>query len=178
VNTRRIPGAILLGLLASLVAHAAAFGDGHAVGGAFHDPLVAAALAAAVGLFAGFAAMAWIGAGRHADGSVLASRLEARLPRPVGLAAASAVWLATAEMLEGAHLGAPPLTLALSLAAAAALVYACAAGIVRLLAGIAVAVRRTTFAPRAPRRLRRAYAVVHATPAGRTGRRFARPPPR
>jgi hypothetical protein len=178
VNTRRIPGAILLGLLASLVAHAAAFGDSHAAGGAFHEPLVAAAQATAVGLFVGFAALAWIGAGRHADGSVLASRLEARLPGPVALAAASTVWLALAEMLEGPHAGAPPLTLALSLAAAAALVYALAVGVVRFLAGVAVAIRRTTFSPRAPRRHRGAHAVIVATPSGHAGRRFARPPPR
>ena len=178
VNTRRIPGAILLGLLASLVAHAAAFGDGHAVGGAFHESLATAALAAGVGLFVGFGALAWIGAGRHAEGSVLASRLEARLPRPVGLTAASTVWLSVGEMLEGPHLGAPALTLALSVAAAAALVYVLAVGIVRLLAGIAIAIRATTFAPRVPFRTRRAYVLIVAAPSGHAGRRFARPPPR
>jgi hypothetical protein len=179
VTMRRFPGAILLGLLASLAAHAAAFGDGHVAGGSFHDALVAGALAGLAGLLVAFGTWAWIGAGRQAEGSVLAARLESRLPGPLALAASAGVWLTLVESVEAGPRHAEPLpVLILSVAAAAALVYALAVGIVRLLAGIAVAIRRTPFVPRAPLRARRAHAFVFATTARRAGRRFVRPPPR
>ncbi len=45
VTLRKAPGALALGLLASLAAHAPLYGGGHAMGGTYHALILQAALA-------------------------------------------------------------------------------------------------------------------------------------
>jgi hypothetical protein len=177
MTLRGLPGALALGLLASLVAHATLFGGEHAMGGAYHALLLQAAAAACVGLLATFCALAWAGAGQVADGSVLARRLTDRLPGFAPLVAASGGWFALIEALEPHHAEAPLLATLLCLVVAAWLLLAAARGVTRAIAKAAIAVARTPFSPRVPvwtRRVRPAP-LVRRSPLLR--RRFARPPP-
>ena len=80
MKLREFPGALALGLLASLGAHTALYGSSHEMGGAFHSELVSVAVAALGGLLVAFGALAWTGSRHAADGSVLAARLTGRLP--------------------------------------------------------------------------------------------------
>ena len=80
VALRKVPGALAVGLLASLAAHTALFGGSHAMGGAYHELFLQAALTIVVGACLLFASLAWSGAKSTADGSVLAARLCSRFP--------------------------------------------------------------------------------------------------
>ncbi|MGA8535756.1 MAG: hypothetical protein WB615_16740, partial [Candidatus Tumulicola sp.] len=103
MTVRGIPGALALGLLASLLAHAALYGGHHAMGGAYHDALSELAGAGGAGFAVLLAALAWTGSRVAADGSILAARLGSRLPAIGPVAAAAGLWFALAERIEPRH---------------------------------------------------------------------------
>jgi len=177
VTLQKVPGALILGLLASLTAHAGLYGSGHAMGGSYDELLLEIAFAGLLGLTAFFGALAWGEAGGTSDGTVLASRLRERLPRAADVLLAAGLWYALGESIEPGHTAAP---LAASLAAllvASYIIAWLARAITRTVARAVLAVARTAFSPRTPSWQHRAQ----RTPAPRrpllTRRRFARPPP-
>lgn len=177
MTLRKVPGTLALGLLTSLVAHAALYRGGHLEGGAYHGLLLQAAVAGAVGLLVAFGLLAWSGARSLSDGSILAARLHDRLPGWGGLAASAAIWFGLAEWVEPHHSGAAPWIVLVCLAAVSWLVARLAGFFVRALARLAIAIVRAAFAQR----------LIPWTPLRRTApitrralwvrRRFARPPP-
>jgi hypothetical protein len=176
VTLRKVPGALALGLLASLAAHGALYHGEHAMGGAYHSLLVQAAVALSVGLLAFFGALAWSSTG-VADGSILAARLRDRLPSLFWILPAAAFWYAAAEAIEPNHLPASPLVVLVSLAAAAWVVLVLVRGIVGALARAAIAMLRAAFSPRAPSWGRRPHPKPIRRRPLRTYRRFTLPPP-
>ena len=180
VTLRKVPGALALGLLASLMAHGGLYGGEHAVGGNYHGLLLQAAFAGAVGLFGFFALLALRAArGRAVTGSVLAARLTERLPGYGMLCIAATAWYATAECLEPHHAAASWLAVPLLLGRGRIWFALLSRG------ALAVSGRRD------PRHLSLGFCRAHAvlvsrgprsSPAGAprrcaTRRRFARPPP-
>ncbi len=177
MTLRKVPGALALGLLASLAAHTAVYGDEHAMGGTYHLMLMQAALAGAVSLLIFGAALAWSSSARLTDGSVVAARLRERLPGLPWILAAAGLWYTGAEALEPHHAGPSPLLLVLVLSAAAWVVLRIARAVVALLAGVVIAVTQTQFSPRSPSWARRPRRRPISRRLTRTRRRFARPPP-
>ncbi|MBV8066708.1 MAG: hypothetical protein JO113_01940 [Candidatus Eremiobacteraeota bacterium] len=176
MTLRKVPGALALGLLASLAAHAGIYGGEHAMGGAYHELIVQLTLAGGISLLVFFAALAW-GESAAADGSVLAARLRERLPGLGAVFAAAALCYIASEALEPHHAAAPPIAALLALAAAAWLVLRLASGLARVLASVVIAIWSPPFAPRAPswkRQVRRRPSLRRILV---TRRRFARPPP-
>jgi hypothetical protein len=170
-----MPGALGLGLLASLFTHAVLFGNGHAVGGALHEALIQGAVAVASALALAWGALAW-DARRLADGTVLGARLTSHLPGWPAVAGCAAGWYFLIEHSEAPHAGAGLGIVLAALVACAALICKVAQFLVRSIAAVVVAIARTRFSPRAvfaPPAYRRV--VRPATPALR--RRYARPPP-
>lgn len=177
MSLRKVPGALALGLLASLGVHMALYGGDHAIGGGYHALLVQVALGSLLSLLVGLAALAWNASRLTGDGTILATRLTERLPGVAALAAAATFWFGVAEAIEPHHAGAPPLAILLALAAVAWIVRQLAVFAVALLARVVFAIVRLAFSPRAP-----AWAPRQKRPAPRrplfgTRRRFARPPP-
>jgi hypothetical protein len=177
VTLRKVPGALALGLLASLAAHAVLYGNEHAMGGSYHALLVQAALGAGLGLLVFLAAMAWNLRGGTPDGSVLASRLRERLPDAAWLLATTALWYAGAEAVEPHHAGVSPALAALVLAAAAWLVGHLARAVAGTFARVAIAIARSAFSPRAPSWHRRQNSRPVAHRFYSAQRRYIRPPP-
>jgi hypothetical protein len=177
VKLREFPGALALGLLASLAAHTALFGHEHEMGGAYHAQIVTVALAALGGLLVAFCALAWTGARHAADGSVLASRLTRRLPGFAPVLVATAMCFALGERLEPDHAGAALLPTLTVLIAGAALILALARGAIKTLAGAVVAVAGAAYAARSPLWLHPTAPVFVAVAAPSLRRRYARPPP-
>ncbi len=178
VRLRQFPAVAILGLLASLLAHAAIYGGDHVAGGAYHSSLMVLALVGVGGFVVAIAVLAWFGARRRADGSILASALRPFVPPVAALVASSSVWFATIESLESEHSwNASLVTVALFLIAAGLLINMASRALVRAIAEIAVAIVRTPFARR-PACYRRRF--THRSSARRVYfiyRRFARPPP-
>lgn len=177
MTLRKVPGALALGLLASLVAHAALFGDGHAMGGAYHALLVQAALAACVCLLTFFTALAWTESGAAADGSIIASRLRDRLPGLGAVIASAGAWYALAEAIEPQHAAASSVLAFGILALAGWLVLRLAGTLARVIGAAVLAIRRTAFAPRRPLRAPRPQLRPLPRRLLFARRRFARPPP-
>ncbi len=177
VALRKVPGALALGLLASLGAHAALYGNEHAMGGGYHAAFVQVAVAAVLSLFLGMSAIAWTAAGRVPDGSVLAARLGDRIPGLPALGAATALWFGLAEAVEPHHAGAPPLLILLALVVAAAVVRRIAVAAIALLARVVFAIARLSFSPRTPLWSRRPRTPARRRVFVGARRRFARPPP-
>lgn len=177
MTLRKVPGSLTLGLLASLAAHAALYGRGHAMGGEYHTLLLEAALAGALSLLAFFGALAWGGSKHAADGSIVGTRLQARLPSAVALFSSALLWYAAAEAIEPHHSPARPLAAALALALAAWVLARLARAFVQVVAGAVIAVRRAHFSPRTFSWRRRSAQppLIRRAPLAR--RRFARPPP-
>ncbi len=173
----RFPGALILGLLASLIAHAALFQGEHAMGGAYGGALIETAAAGCAGLVAFFASLAWAGARNAADGSILTSRLRGSLPSLPCLALTTALWFAAGERLEPAHGAALPVLTVLALLVAAWLVHHVAGGLVALLAESVFFVDRSPFAGRTPQWCRAVAPAPIARRSPSRRRRFARPPP-
>lgn len=176
-NLVKALGAFALGLPAAVLAHALAFGGGHAIGGNLHAlvlDLVAVCCAAAGGaLFA----VSCLSAGATPQGTLAAMRLRASLPSAPWLFAGACVWFAAIEFGEAHHSIALVQT-AISLAAASWLIRSVFRAIARVLACVvwaAASVARSQtapwvaffFAPAAPRR----PALTHRF------RLFSRPPP-
>ena len=176
MTLRKVPGALALGLLASIGAHAVIFGDEHVMGGAFHGLLVQIALVAGGGLLAFFSALAW-GQASAADGSIVAARLRERLPGVVPVLFCAALWYAGAESLEPRHEAASPAAMLLVLAALSWLVLRLAGLVAGILAGAIFAAARARFAARAPVWARRARPQVASQRTRLARRLFARPPP-
>lgn len=178
VSLRKIPGALALGLLASLVAHTALYGGGHAMGGAYHELLLEAAAAGSIGLLTLLGALAWLGARRASDGSILAARLGAHVPNLYAVAASAAGCFALAEWVEKPHAGGGVLPAAGCLLLAAWLVLTLARAAVRALAGAVVAIVAGAFDRRPlPVRIARRDPAPRALRSPLLRRRFARPPP-
>jgi hypothetical protein len=175
VPVRKMPGAIALGLLASLFTHAVLFGNGHSVGGTLHEVLLQGVAATAVALVVAWVALAW--SGRHvADGSVLGARLSARLPGWPSVATCAAAWYALIEHAEASHAGPGAAMAIAALIAAAAIVCLFAKALVRSIALAIVAVATSRFCPRIVPVCRPSRRIIRpSAPALR--RRYARPPP-
>ena len=167
-----------LGLLAALLAHTASYGSDHLAGGSHHVALDLLALGGAGGFVVLLAALAWLGAGRQADGSILAAALRPLVPGFGSLLVSASCWFAMIERIEPEHaMRAPIALIALCLVVAAAIIALVAAWFVRAVAAIAIAFAHLTFARR-PVTYRRRF--EHVSSARRTAfvyRRFARPPP-
>jgi hypothetical protein len=177
VTLQKLPGALALGLVASLTAHAALYGGGHVVGGAYHALILQMALAATLGFIALVAALAWAQSGSSTDGSVLAARLRERLPGAGGVISAAAAWYTTIEAIEPHHAAAPIVVLLAALAAASYAALRLAHAMTGALARAAIAISRPAFSPRTPIWRRRARPRPIARRLFSTRRRFARPPP-
>ena len=177
MTLRKVPGALALGLLASLAAHAALYGGSHAMGGSYHPLLLELALLGGATLLALFGSLAWTESSRASDGSILAARLRERLPGLVGTLTATALWFAAAEAVEPHHDTASPLAMLVALATAGWLVSWLSRTLVALLAGAVIAVRRHGFARRTPLWKRRFYTLVVVACIACARRLFARPPP-
>ncbi|HTV92367.1 MAG TPA: hypothetical protein VMG98_06590 [Verrucomicrobiae bacterium] len=178
MRLRQFPAVAILGLLASLAAHAASYGGDHVAGGAYHGALVLLALVGVGGFVVSVAALAWLGVRRHADGSILAAALRPLVPPVAALAASASLWFGAIESLESPHIWhASLLVIGLFLIAASVLINLASRALVRAIAAIVVAIARPSFARR-PVCYRRRFA--HRSSARRTYfvyRRFARPPP-
>jgi hypothetical protein len=170
-----MPGALALGLLASLFTHTVLFGNDHTVGGAFHTQLLQAAILAAAALTTAWLALAWNGRG-VADGSILGARLAARLPSWPAVAGCAIAWYALIEAGETPHGGVGIAIAAAALAAGAALVCRLAQLLVRCIAAAVVLIARAGFAPRTFT-LRPPHRRVVRLAGPSLRRRFARPPP-
>ena len=174
---RKVPGFLALGLLASLGAHAALYGNEHVVGGAYHGTLLTLALISLACGTVGLAGLAWAGARHAADGSILAARLTDRLPGLLPLFCSTAGWYSLVEATEPQHaISALPLTI-LCLIATAWLARGLTQWAIRALSGAIFAIARAPFAARRPlwRHERRIFLIAPPRPLLR--RRFARPPP-
>jgi hypothetical protein len=178
VRLRQFPAVALLGLLASLAAHAASYGGSHEAGGAYHTALQLLAVAGVGAFVVSLAALAWLGVRRRADGSVLAASLRPLVPPVAALAISASAWFAVIESLEPSHAWHASFVLvALFLVAASVLINLAGRALVRAIAAFAVAIARAPFARR-PVCYRRRFASCSS--ARRTlvvYRRFARPPP-
>jgi hypothetical protein len=177
VIPRKVPGALALGLLASLGAHAALYGNEHAMGGGYHALLVQVAIGGALSLLVGFGALAWSAAGRTPDGSVLATRLNERLPGIAALALTATLWFGIAEAIEPHHAGAATLVTLLVLAVMAAIARQIAILAIAFIARVVFAIARLAFSPRAPHWARRPRTSALRRFFFGARRRFARPPP-
>jgi hypothetical protein len=177
VTLRKVPGALALGLLASLMAHGGLYGGEHSVGGNYHGLLLQAAFSGAVGLFGFFAWLALNDARTAVTGSILAARFRERLPGYGPLLVAATMWYAAAECLEPHHAAASWLAVPLLLAAASWLVALIARGALAVLAGAILAVFRTIFAAHKPFWFARSLRRRRTRRVLWTRRRFARPPP-
>jgi hypothetical protein len=147
------------------------------MGGPYHAILLQLALAGALSLGFFLGSLALHGARAAADGSVLASRLTARLPGFGAIAVAATAWYAAAEFLEPHHAAAPWLGVALFLAAASWLIGLAARAMLALLAGAILAIFGSVFAPRRPSWSIRRASTPRARSRVCTRRHVARPPP-
>ncbi len=177
MTLRKVPAALALGLLASILAHGGLYGGEHAMGGGYHALLLQVALAGGLGLLVFFGLLAASGANAAVNGSVLAARLSERLPGFGSLCLAAAAWYGVAECLEPQHAAASLLAVPLSLAAAAWLVSLLTRAVVAVLAGAVLAAWRAAFSPRTTAWFRRLHSLRPTRRILWTRRRFARPPP-
>ena len=177
MTLRKVPAALALGLLVSILAHGGLYGGEHAMGGGYHALLLQVALAGGIGLVVFFGLLAASGTSAAVDGTVLATRLAERLPGYGSLLLASAAWYGVAECLEPHHAAASLLAVPLSLAAATWLVALLSRGVVAVLAGAVIGAWRAPFSPRTPAWLRRLQSPRPTRRILWTRRRFARPPP-
>ena len=178
MKPRELPGALILGIPAAIVAHMLLFGQSHQLGGSLQDLFLSGALAAGVGFLVLFGSLAVAGATHVMGGSVLAAKLMRYLPGLGSLAGATATWYAAIEAAEPHHGGLPWPVVALAVASAAILVFFSSRSAVRAIARIAIAVTGSVFAPRTPAFVPRRL-TQRAFGQGRiaANRRFARPPP-
>jgi hypothetical protein len=178
VKLRELPGTLILGLLASLLAHAASFGGDHAVGGPFHEALSSLALAGGLGFALLLGLAAWSKTARLAQGSVLAARLGPLVPSAASVTAFATPAFFAIEALEGRHAPVIIGVVLVALAISSFVVAKLAQLFVRAIAHLVVAIASHAFAPRLPYFIRRASARPRICSTRFTYRRFARPPPR
>ena len=167
-----------LGLLAALLAHTASYGGSHVAGGAHHLTLELLALGGIGAFVAVVGALAWLGAGRQTDGSILAAALRPLVPGVESLFVSATMWFAAIESIEPEHaMRAPLLVILVCLAAAAVLVALAARWFVHTVAAIVFTIVHLTFARRPVTYSRRFEHVSSARRIDFVYRRFARPPP-
>ncbi|MBV8639423.1 MAG: hypothetical protein JO322_15185 [Candidatus Eremiobacteraeota bacterium] len=177
MSLRQLPGALILGLLASLTAHAAGFGGSHTEAGAYHELLSILAFAGAGGALVAAVAAAFGSCGNCVQGSVLAARMCTWIPRARAVAFAGGVWFAVIESLEPAHGPASFAIIGLAMLVAALALRGLAVLTARALATCALAVARVATARRALFVVRRYESPAVVTP--HVARRIVtRPPPR
>ncbi len=177
MSLRQLPGALILGLLASLAAHAAGFGGSHMEAGAYHELLSTVAFAGAGGTLIVAIAAAFGTGGKCAQGTVLAARLCAWIPRARAVAVAGGVWFAFIESLEPAHGPASFIIIALAMLVAALALRGLAVLTARALANCVIAIARIATARRTIFLVRRYSSPAIVTP--HLARRIVtRPPPR
>lgn len=177
MSLRQLPGALILGLLASLAAHAAGFGGSHTEAGAYHELLSILAFAGAGGALVAAIFAAFGNCGNCVQGSVLAARLCTWIPRARAVALSGGVWFTFIESLEPAHGPASFIIIALTMLVAALAGRGLAVLAARVLATCAIAIARIATAPRAVFFARRYQAPAIVTP--HLARRIVtRPPPR
>lgn len=147
------------------------------MGGAYSALLLQAGSTAIFALGGILTALLWGGAKFAADGSVLASRIAARLPGFPMLAASTLFWFALGERIEPQH-GTTPLPLSLLvLLVAAFAIQALARSVVRWLAQAVFSIARPSCHPELVEGRLNTYATPGRAQRDTTGRRFARPPP-
>jgi hypothetical protein len=177
MRARELPGALALGLLASLAAHGAAYGGGHSIAGPYHAELFG--LAAALGFcsLAACAALAFLGAGHVASGSVLAGRLGRYLPGPFPLLGLTCAWFAITERVEPHHAQAPVVSLVFFVVVASLAVRELSRALLTALARVVIGVRARSFAKHTDVWVRRVAPVLPASSLLLVARSYARPPP-
>jgi hypothetical protein len=178
MSLRQLPGALGAGLLASLLAHAAAFGDGHAEGGPFHVIFLVLAGAALLGFGLAAARTAAAAAGYAQSGSVLAGRLAGLVPSKLPVVASAFGWFALGESLEAEHSPASLLVLLVAIVAVALALRIAALAALRALAAIVISCETQRFRARSPRGIAYAPAAVRLPASPRVRRRSGRAPPR
>jgi hypothetical protein len=177
MTLRQLPVALILGLLASLVAHAAGFGGRHTEAGDYHELLSILAFAGAGGALVAAVCAAFGNSGTCAQGTILATRLCTWIPGAGAVALAGGMWFAFIESLEPAHGPASFIIIALAMLVAALALRGLAVLTARALATCAIAIARIAAAPRVIFYIRRYAAPAIVTP--HFARRIVtRPPPR
>lgn len=177
MRPRELAGALALGLPAALLGHTVAYGGSHSVGGSFHGVLVGLTVAAAAAMLFGAACLAWTGAGRILQGSVLAARIEEYLPGWTASTIAAGLWFTLAEHVEPRHDALSPLILIAALALSAWILLLLAHFVLSLLAAIAIAVRAAVHVTFTPSPRLHLSAAPRAHYLLRAVRHYARPPP-
>ncbi len=175
--TRRLPGALALGLTAAIWAHTIVYGDGHVMGGSYAEFFRALATAAVVGSAALWVALCLLSRGRFCQGSVLTASITQFVPSLPSISAAAFGWFSLAEAIESGHPRAPTLAIAVSLVAASALLVLLARVGLRALAKIVFAIYSGDFATRVLTWVAIAEPIVTTKPVVRVLRLFSRPPP-
>ena len=177
VKIRGLPGALALGLLASVIGHAAGYGNAHPMGGAYHGTLLALAFAG-VGIFV-LAALAVAVASAHVapDGTVVAARLRRWVPGTGVLALATTGWFAVAEAIEGAHATGPSFIIVFALLAAIVAVRVFALAVISVVSSVAIAIGVPAFALRVYAHGASFERPLSLATAVHSRRLFARPPP-
>jgi hypothetical protein len=177
MQIRRLPGALGIGLLASLLAHAVSFGESHVQGGAFHAVFSWLGYAAILGFVMAGTVSAFGGAARCQSGSLLASRLSELVPGRAALLLSAIGWFVLGESLEPAHAPAPLALILAAILLVALALQAAARLLLRAIALVAVAIHSHRFAARRPRwvALQSQSALLPTAPHLR--RRACRAPP-
>jgi hypothetical protein len=178
MRLRQLPGVALLGLLAALLAHTVSYGSSHAAGGPFHLALELLALTGGGGFALLAAVLAWQGARRHTNGSILAAALRPLIPGLPAMLASAGLWFVGIESVERLRAWDAPLPVILvCLIFASILLIVAARAVVRAVAAIAFAIAIQPFLRR-PDYHRRRFARHSSARRGVFAyRRFARPPP-
>jgi hypothetical protein len=177
VKLQELPGALILGLLASLLAHMVSYGGAHATGGVHHEALVSLAFAGAVGFGLLLGLIGWFNARGLAEGSVLASHLRPLLPAPATLFAFATFSFFAIEAVEGQHAQLPVALVLAALLAATLAIWKLALVLVRAIAHVVFELASEPFVKRRPAYLRRFNRTARISGARRSYRRHARPPP-
>lgn len=177
MTLRKVPGALALGLLASLVAHTAVYGREHAAGGSYHGLLLEIAVSGVVALIAAALLLGLSGARTAVNGSVLAARLSVRLPGFASLVSSTVLSYAAIEALEPHHADASLFVAGTCLVAAAWLVATLSRWFCALVAATMLRIASAAFSTHTFTW----FVSLRTTPNRRrvpfAYRRFARPPP-
>lgn len=177
MSLRHLPGALILGLLASLAAHTAAFGSGHTEGGAYHALVTTLALAGAGGALLAALTAAFGTGGTCAQGSVLAARLSTWIPNAPLVAVSGTAWFALIESTEPSHAAASILAIAAGMLVAALALRTGAIFVARIISECALAIAKAVSEQLNIFIVRRYLAPAVVTP--HLARRIVtRPPPR
>lgn len=177
MTLRKVPGALALGLLASLVAHTAIYGREHMAGGNYHGLLLEMALSGAVALVAAALLLGLTGARTTLNGSVLAARLTARLPGFGSLLTSTVLCYVAIESLEPHHANGSLLGAGLCLAVVSWLVTGLSRRFCALVAATVLRIFRAAFSARTFSWFVSPLVTSNRRRVLCAHRRFARPPP-